>query len=107
MPPRLLWSLDYGGMVDNGPCRREGSVLEVFLSFVRVCVMVRKTRRRQLLEDGIRFSLSSPHSGDAYSVTGEHVEVWLQRILCDLVDVCLWWIRLAVYSFVYVRVSAG
>uniref|UniRef100_R7W0I5 Selenoprotein H n=1 Tax=Aegilops tauschii TaxID=37682 RepID=R7W0I5_AEGTA len=40
--------------------RWKGSVLGGSSSFVRVCVLFRKTRRRRLVEDGIRFSPPSP-----------------------------------------------
>ena len=36
--------------------------LRAFSSFVRVCVLFRKTRRRWLSQDGIRFSAPSPPS---------------------------------------------
>ena len=59
--------------------------LDLFLSFVRVCVLLRKARRRQLPEDGIKVSPPSPSSSDASSIVGGRVEVCLRRIY-------LWWI---------------
>ena len=59
--------------------------LDAFLSFVRVCVLLRKTRRRRLPEDGIKVSPPSPRSGGASSIVGGRVEVCLRRIY-------LWWI---------------
>ena len=59
--------------------------LIVFFSFARVCVLLRKTRRRRLPEDGIKVSPPSPRSGDASSIVGGRVEVCLRRIY-------LWWI---------------
>ena len=59
--------------------------LSVSSSFVRVCVLLRKTRRWQLSEDGIRFSPSNPCFGGASSIVGGRVEVCLQHIH-------LWWI---------------
>src|SRR4051812_5806310 len=56
-----------------------------FSSFVRVCALLRKARRRRLLEDGIKVSPSSPRSRDVCSIIGRRVEVCLRRI-------CLWWI---------------
>jgi hypothetical protein len=44
--------------------------LDGSLSFVRVCVLLRKARRRCLPEDGIRFSPSSPRPGGASSIVG-------------------------------------
>ena len=57
----------------------------VSFSFVRICVLLRKTRRRRLLEDGIKVSPPSPRSGGASSIVGGRVEVFLQQIY-------LWWI---------------
>ena len=57
----------------------------LFSSFVRVCILFRKVRRRRLPEDGIKVSPPSPRSGDAFSIIGGRVEVCLWRI-------CLWWI---------------
>ena len=68
--------------------------LDVFLSFVRVSVVLKKTRRRGLLEDGIRSSPPSPCPGDVSSIVGRRVEVCLRRISWDPVGVCLRWIRL-------------
>ena len=59
--------------------------LYVHSSFVRVCVLLRKTRRRRLSEDGIRFSPPSPRPGGVSSIVGGRVEVCLRRI-------CPWWI---------------
>ena len=53
--------------------------------FVRVCVLLRKTRRWRLSEDGIKVSPPSPRSGDVSSIIGGRVEVCLRRIY-------LWWI---------------
>ena len=53
--------------------------------FVRMCVLLRKTRRRRHAEDGIKVSPPSPHSGGASSIVGGRVEVCLRRIY-------LWWI---------------
>ena len=62
--------------------------------FVRVCVLLRKTRRWRLPEDGIKVSPPSPRSGGASSIAGGRVEVCLRLIyprwLCsDLVVVRL------------------
>ena len=54
-------------------------------SLVRDCVLLRKPRWCQLSEDGIRLSSPSPHSGDAYSITGGRVEVCLRRICLCLI----------------------
>ena len=54
-------------------------------SFVRVCVVLRKTRWRGLSEYGIRFSPPGPHSSGASSIVGRCVEVCLRWI-------CYWWI---------------
>ena len=66
-----------------------GSVRALFLcvpsSFVRVYVL-RKTRRRRLLMDGIRFSRLSSRPGGVSSIVGEGMEVCLWRI-------CPWWIN--------------
>ena len=59
--------------------------LIVSFSFDRVCVLLTKTRRRRLPEDGIKVSPPSPRSGDASSIVGGCVEVCLRRIY-------LWWI---------------
>ena len=63
------------------------SLLAVSFSFARVCVLLRKTRRRRLPEDGIKVSPPSPRSGDASSIVGGRVEVCLRQIN-------LWWICL-------------
>ena len=63
------------------------SILLVLQNFIRVCVLLGKTRWRRLPEDGIKFSLSSPHPGDASSIIGGHVEVCIRWI-------CLWQICL-------------
>ena len=55
----------------------------LFSSFLRVCVLLRKAKRRRLPEGGIKVSPSSPRSGDACSIIGGRVEVCLRRI-------CLW-----------------
>ena len=64
-----------------------GSVpsLDVPSSFVRVCVLLRKTRRWRLPEDGIKVFPPSPCSGDASCIVDGRVELCLRRI-------CLWWI---------------
>ena len=54
--------------------------LVVSFSFARVCVLLRKTRRRRLPEDGIKVFPPSPRSGGASSIVGGHVEVCLWRI---------------------------
>ena len=59
--------------------------LVVFFNLVRVCVLLRKARRRRLPEDGIKVSPPTPRSGDASSIVGGRVEVCLWWI-------CLWWI---------------
>ena len=56
-----------------------------FFNLARVCVLLRKTRRRRLHEDGIKVSPPSPRSGDASSIVGGRVEVCLRQIY-------LWWI---------------
>ena len=71
--------------MDPGPYRWEGFIFRFFSSFVRVCVLLRKARRRQLPVDGIMVSPPSPRSGDASSIIGGRVEVCLRQI-------CLWWI---------------
>ena len=53
------------------------SFLDVSIGFVRVCVLLRKTRQRQLPEDGIGFSPPSPHSGGVSSIIGGRVEACL------------------------------
>ncbi|XBI38598.1 hypothetical protein VPH35_123570 [Triticum aestivum] len=55
-------------------------LLVVSLNFVRVCVLLRKTRRWQLPEDGINVSPPSPRSDGASSIVGGRVEVCLRRI---------------------------
>ena len=87
-------------MVDLGPCRRKGSVFRCFLSFIRICAILKKTRRQRLLEDEIRSSPSSPRSSDVSNIIGRHVEVCLRRTSWDPVGVCLGWIRL---DLVFVR----
>ena len=59
--------------------------LLVSFSFARVCVLLRKTRRRRLPEDGIKVSPPSPRSGDASSIVGGRVEVCLRQNY-------VWWI---------------
>ena len=59
--------------------------LDLFSSFVRVCVLLRKARRWRLPEDGINVSPPSPRSGDASCIVGGRVELCLRRIY-------LWWI---------------
>ena len=54
-------------------------------SFARVCVLLRKTRRWRLPEDGIKVSSPSPRSGDASSIVGGRVEVCFRQIY-------FWWI---------------
>jgi hypothetical protein len=71
--------------VDPGKGRREGSVFSRFFNLVRVCVLLRKARRRRLPEDGIKVSPPSPRSGGASSIVGGRVEVCLLQIY-------LWWI---------------
>ena len=63
---------------------RTAPFLDVSSTFVRVCVLLIKTRRRRLPEDGIRFSLPSPRSGGV-SINGGRMEVCLRRIYP-------WWI---------------
>ena len=53
------------------------SFLDVSIGFVRVCVLLRKTRQRRLPEDGIGFSPPSPHSGGVSSIIGGRVEACL------------------------------
>ena len=55
-------------------------LLVVPFIFVRICVLLEKTRRRRLPEDGIKVSPPSPRSGDASSIVGGRVEVCLRRI---------------------------
>ena len=57
----------------------------VFSCLVRVCIMLRKARRRRLPEDGIKVSPPSPRSGGTSSIVGGLVEVCLRQIY-------LWWI---------------
>ena len=49
-------------------------LLVVSFRFVRVCVLLRKTRWRRLPEDGIKVSPPSPRSGGASSIVGGRVE---------------------------------
>ena len=84
-PPHLRWPLGHGGTVDPSKGRREGSVFSRFFNLVRVCVLLRKARRRRLPEDGIKVSPPSPRSGGASSIVGGRVEVCLRQIY-------LWWI---------------
>uniref|UniRef100_A0A8R7P9E4 Uncharacterized protein n=1 Tax=Triticum urartu TaxID=4572 RepID=A0A8R7P9E4_TRIUA len=56
------------------------SFLGASSSFVRVCVLRKKTRWRRLLEDGIRFSPPSPRPNVVSSIVGGRVEVCLRRI---------------------------
>ena len=72
-------------------------------SFARVRVLLKKTRRRRLLEDGIRFFPPSPHPNGVSSIVGGCVEVCLRRISRDLVGGCLWWIR---SDLVFVRLCS-
>ena len=65
--------------MDPGKGRREGSV-KVFFNLVRVCVLLRKARRRRLPEDGIKVSPPSPRFGGASSIVGGRVEVCLRQI---------------------------
>ena len=73
--------------MDPGKGRRKGSVLVVFYNLVRVCVLLRKARRRQLPEDGIKVSPPSPCSGGASNIIGGRVEVCLRQIY--LWSICL------------------
>ena len=73
--------------MDPAEGRREGSVFSRFFCLVRICVMLRKARRRRLPEDGIKVSPPRPRSGDASSIIGGCVEVCLRQIY-------LWWIFL-------------
>ena len=73
--------------------------LVVFLNFVRVCVLLRKARRRRLPEDGIKVSPPSPRSGGASSIVGGRVEVCLRQIYLG------GFARIS-SLFVYVRVSS-
>ena len=59
--------------------------LIVSSTFVRVCVLLRKTRRWRLPEDGIRFSPPSPRPDGVSSIVGGRVEMCLRRIYP-------WWI---------------
>ena len=54
--------------------------LVVFYNIARVCVLLRKARRRRLPEDGIKVSPLSPRSGGASSIVGGRVEVCLRQI---------------------------
>ena len=71
--------------MDSGKGRREGSVFSPFFNLVRVCVLLRKARRRRLPEDEIKVSPPSPRSNGASSIVGGCVEVCLRQIY-------LWWI---------------
>ena len=64
--------------------------LVIVFNVVRVCVLLRKARRRRLPEDGIKVSPPSPRSGDASCIVGGRVELCLRRI-------CLWWICLDLF----------
>ena len=80
--------------MDPGKGRRGALFLVIFFNLVRVCVLLRKARRRRLPEDGIKVSPPSPRSSGASSIVGGRVEVCLRRIylwwICsDLVVVCL------------------
>ena len=59
--------------------------LVVSFNFARVCVLLKRTRRRRLPEDGIKVSPPSPRSGGASSIVGGCVKVCLRWIY-------LWWI---------------
>ena len=61
----------------------KASFLDLFWSFARVCVLLRKVRGCRLPEDGIKVSPPSPRFGDAFSIIDGRVEVCLRRI-------CLW-----------------
>ena len=61
------------------------SLLVDFFNLARVCVLLRKTRRRRLPEDGIKVSPPSPRSGCASSTVDRRVEVCLRLIY-------VWWI---------------
>ena len=70
-------------------------ILVVRFSFVRVCILLRKARRRRLSEDEIKVSPPSPCFGGASSIIGGHVEVclwqiYLRWICSDLVAVRLY-----------------
>ena len=71
--------------MDPGKGWRKGFVFSLFFNLVRVCVLLRNARWRQLPEDGIKVSLPSPRSGGASSIVGGRVEVCLRQIY-------LWWI---------------
>ena len=75
-------------MVDSALAGGRAPLLDVFLSFVRVCVLLIEMRRR-LIEDGIRFFSPSPRPSDASSVIGRRVKICLRRILWDSVGVSL------------------
>jgi hypothetical protein len=84
-------------VVDPGPCRQEGSVLLFFLSLIRVCVLLRKTWRRWLPEDGIKSSrlafVLETHLASAETV-------W--RFVS--VESCwIWFVFLMIYASLYRR----
>ena len=68
-----------------GKGRREGSVFSLFFNLVRICVLLRKARRRRLPEDGTNVSPLSPRSGGVSGIVGGRVKVCLRQIY-------LWWI---------------
>ena len=69
--------------MDLGLVGGRAPVLDISLSFVRVCVLFRK--RKRLPEDGIKSSPLIPRSGGVSSIVGGRVVVCLRRIYP-------WWI---------------
>jgi hypothetical protein len=74
--------------VDPGLCWREGSVFYDFLNMFRICVLFRKAMRRRILENGIKFSPSSPlvvrlalPEGMWRCVSGESHWIWLVLLM--------------------------
>ncbi|EMS59463.1 Triose phosphate/phosphate translocator TPT, chloroplastic [Triticum urartu] len=59
------------------------------INILSVCVLLRKVRRRRLLEDGIRSSPPSPRPDSASCVVGGHVDVCLRRTAWDSVGIGL------------------
>ena len=73
--------------------------LDHFSSFVRVCVLLRKARRRHLPEDGIKFSSHSSYPGCASSIVGGRMDVFGGSVFDEFSRI---W-----SSFVYIHVSSG
>ena len=78
---------------------RRAPFLDVSSSYVRVCVLLRKARRRHLPEDGIKFSSHSSYPGCASSIVGGRMDVFGGSVFDGFSRI---W-----SSFVYIHVSSG